>query len=300
MVVSLVRNLGARYAPRQAERGQSFGMDGDLDAVVPTLNWLSVGLSAASLPSAPRVVELGPGRTTEMLAALLLAGARTAIGLDVVVRTGESGVVAPDFNRIAVRLCAVDAEPFRIAVGSTPADLRARAEKLTSVPVSLLKYSGDQIPLPDGSVDLIISKSVLEHVQLAHVPILLAEARRVLSRDGHMVHIIDLRDHLYIDGDHAVQGDWLHALRYPSWLFAAMFSARSTHINRMRSPEWRRVIEEAGFRVLCWEPSRFALPNGFDRRHLAARWRSMPDDVLDIGHLCVCARRLDDGTVDST
>lgn len=35
---------------------------------------------------------------------------------------------------------------------------------------------------------------------------------------------IDLRDHLHVEGDHDVCGDWLEALRYPEWLRNAMTS----------------------------------------------------------------------------
>jgi hypothetical protein len=114
--------------------------------------------------------------------------------------------------------------------------------------------------------------------------------RRVLRVGGGAVHLIDLRDHMFIDGDD-VCGDWLDALRYPDSLFNAMFSNRSTSINRFRACEWRELFESAGLWVVCLEPLRYALPDHFDRARLAPRWRELPEEELTIGQVMFVVRR---------
>lgn len=49
--------------------------------------------------------------------------------------------------------------------------------------------------VPDSSVALVLSTSVLEHVR--QPDILLGELRRVLAPDGVMLHVVDYRDHFF-------------------------------------------------------------------------------------------------------
>ena len=49
--------------------------------------------------------------------------------------------------------------------------------------------------LPDGSVDVVLSNSVLEHVK--DLPALCAELARILAPGGVMLHRVDYRDHFF-------------------------------------------------------------------------------------------------------
>ena len=142
---------------------------------------------------------------------------------------------------------------------------------------------GSTIPAGDQSVDLLLSKSVLEHVSAGAVPALVDETYRVLRPGGGAVHMIDLRDHLWIDGDERVTGEWLDALRYSPRSYRLQFSHRSTYINRLREPDWRREFERAGFAVAGWHVTRFPFAAGFDRagckrRGGTCRWRRSGSD----------------------
>ena len=150
---------------------------------------------------------------------------------------------------------------------------------------------GGAIPAADASVDLLVSKSVLEHVSAGAVEALVAETYRVLRPGGAAVHMIDLRDHLRIDGDDRVTGDWLEALRFSPRAYRLQFSHRSTYVNRLREPDWRGVFERAGFGVAAWEPTRFELAPGFDPSRLQAPWRDLPAETLAVGILRVALRR---------
>jgi SAM-dependent methyltransferase len=143
----------------------------------------------------------------------------------------------------------------------------------------------------DASLDLVVSKSVLEHVRPRDVDPLLKEVARVLRPGGRTVHIIDLRDHLHIEGDEGVSGDWLEALRYPEWLYRAMFSNRSTSINRLRRTQWIDRFERAGLGVVRAQTVTFPLSPGFDAAALQPPWSDMGEEELRVGILTVAATR---------
>lgn len=52
----------------------------------------------------------------------------------------------------------------------------------------VIDYDGYKIPLPDASIDIVFSSNVLEHVE--NLPVIMAEFRRVLRRDGYCVHLM--------------------------------------------------------------------------------------------------------------
>ena len=108
-----------------------------------------------------------------------------------------------------------------------------------------------------------------------------------------MVHVIDLRDHLHINGDHEVTGDWLEALQHSDGTFRWMFSRRSTYINRLRSCEWRTAFSDAGFAVARWETRTEPLGSDFDRTRLQDRWARMPLEELRISWVTATVTKAD-------
>jgi SAM-dependent methyltransferase len=284
IAANLVKNLLAPVRHRLDSGAGCYGMDGDLDAVPVTLDWLASAAPGVVAVEGLNVLELGPGRTPEMLAALLLLGAREATGVDLELRTQPS----IDAQRLAVladRLSGVAP-----AFGTTSQAISQRADSLAAaLPLRLEAYDGMNVPLPPAAVDLVVSKSVLEHVRQGQIRPLLASLRRVLRSGGSMLHVIDLRDHLHIEGDEKQTGDWLEFLRYPEGLYEAMFSRRSSYSNRLRASEWRREFEVAGFEVTGWREGSLALPAQLDRSRLQARWAGLEDAQLAVGHVAVAA-----------
>ena len=288
IAANLAKNAAAPVViPLRRGRG-SLGMDGAPEAVLRTLGALvdALGAGGGSL-AGTGVVELGPGRTPELAAALTLLGADGAVGADVTVQVppGWEDGIEP-----FVAALAADA-PLLAAAGASPETVRARATQFAADgwPVRFVGFDGRRLPLPPDSSDLVCSKSVLEHVQPADVDPLLTDLRRVLRPGGFMVHAIDLRDHMFIDNDE-VTGDWLRALRYPDALFKWMFSRRSTAINRLRAPEWRDAFERHDFEVEAWQERRYPLPAGHRPERLQPRWRDLPPEVLEVGQIVVTLR----------
>lgn len=291
---NLLKNAVAPFViPIRRSRG-CLGMDADLDSVVRVLGQLSDGFSAVGfVPEGSTVVELGPGRTPEMTAALVLAGARRALGIDLNIEVPDDALDSARYSGLVEALVDDRAASFRKAMGCTPQGVRRRYQSLRQQrwPVEFVAYSGVGTGLEDDSVDLVFSKSVLEHVDAATAQSLVEEMHRVLVPGGSAVHVIDLRDHLHIRGDDAVAGDWLDALRYRDALFKAMFSNRSTSINRFRAPAWRELFMSAGFSIDGWFERRFPLSPGFDRSRLRPQWRRLDDRVLEVGILTLAARK---------
>lgn len=290
----LAKNLAARVLGPIRERSRALGIEGDPAVAVSALSRMAPGLTALGSPvRGARILELGPGRTPELMVAAILAGARSAAGVDTSMQVPADATDPDRYRGLLEELTGPGAASTLEALGTTAAAVEERFREMRAgaLPIALHSYDGANLPLADASVDLILSKSVLEHVRLAQVDVLLAEMARVLVPGGGMVHAIDLRDHRHIDGDDRVHGDWLDALRYPQLLFDAMFSHRATSINRLREPQWRERFAAAGLEVVGWEVTEYPLPPGFDPSRLHEPWNELDAPTLSIGFLHVAARR---------
>ena len=293
LVANLLKNAAAPVAiPLRPGRG-CLGMDGNPDAVAAVLRQLAEPLAATGFRArGATVAELGPRRTPDLAAALALAGAGRATGFDTSLHVPADAAATARYVRL-VELLAHPGHPFPESVGTTARDLVARSVDTSRprLPIAFTRYDGTRLPVRHASLDLVVSKSVLEHVRLKDVDPLLGEVARVLRPGGRAVHIIDLRDHLHIEGDEGVSGDWLEALRYPEWLYRAMFSNRSTSINRLRRTQWIDRFERAGLGVVCATTVTFPLSPEFNAAALQPPWSDMGEDELRVGILTVAATR---------
>ncbi|MFT3912885.1 MAG: class I SAM-dependent methyltransferase [Anaeromyxobacteraceae bacterium] len=104
-----------------------------------------------------------------------------------------------------------------------------------------------------GSVDLVFSQAVLEHVPRAEFDAMMGELRRVLRPDGVASHRVDLQDHL---------GGGLANLRFSSALWEADGFARRSgfYTNRLRFSEHLRAYDRAGFEATLLRVDRFERP----------------------------------------
>lgn len=128
-----------------------------------------------------------------------------------------------------------------------------------------IRYHGEQdastTALPSGSIDMVFSNVVLEHLPVADVHRLFEEAHRVLRPGGYMAHLIDPSDH-FSHGDASISP--VNFLRFSSEAFDR-YNTRFLYQNRLRAPAWRQLVEEHGFLVRVWdcvvsEPALRALP----------------------------------------
>lgn len=221
-----------------------------------------------------RIAEIGPGHTLTLGGALILAGAASAVAVDTVSRPAPS---VDAMHAVALKCRELGLVP-------SGRDTRESArECLTRLRYAIVSDRGAW-PIDSGSLDFVYSFSVLEHVRdLAGV---LAESARILKPGGICAHSIDLRDHYHLGPGH----DWLRFLRYDDWLWDLMASRRSSWCNRLRAPEIQTAFARE-FELVSFEQERRALPDGFDPRQMARRFRGFDETALGVSFLWVVARR---------
>lgn len=291
----LCLNTAAPIIQRIRGRGP-LGIDGDMSRVAATLDWFAAPLRAIGYRAeGTRVLELGPGKTCEVLAAFVLAGAQSGLGLDYSLDVPV--IMSPARLRATAQVLETRSSGFFDAVASSPGIVRQRCEAIVASeepPLKFQRYNGWSVPIADHSVDLIVSRSVLEHVNRTSVEPLLGELRRVLRPDGGMVHVIDMRDHMHLIDNNgvtsgpsfsSVRGDWLDALTYSEWLYRAMFSRSLAMINRIRIDEWLNLFAQSGFKIIHREDYCLELPESATNGALSEPWRSLDPDLLSVAQV---------------
>ena len=194
-------------------------------------------------PAGLTVLEAGVGATNGSCYELAALGARQVIALE--------PYVALAAERDAAQLRAA----VRAGLGA-----EQLAERVRRV--------GEAAPLAAGSVDCVLSNSVLEHV--ADPDLFAREMARVLAPGGFMLHVVDYRDHFFRYPYHFLQ--WSRAT-WNRWL-------NPGDLPRWRLGDHRMAFERAGLRVeiILAQP----LPDAFARVREAvhAEFRHYPEEDL--------------------
>jgi SAM-dependent methyltransferase len=118
--------------------------------------------------------------------------------------------------------------------------------------VRMAQIDGSRLPVPDASLDWVVSHEVLEHVR--DLPGVFSELRRALKPDG--------RTYLYVHHFTSLSGGhhiaWKHpdsapSRRVPPWdhLRGQRYTRIPSWLNRVRAHEYRAMIE-AQFEILEW------------------------------------------------
>jgi SAM-dependent methyltransferase len=100
--------------------------------------------------------------------------------------------------------------------------------------------------LPNGSIDVVSSRAVLEHVRRADIAAILLEARRVLSAGGAMIHTIDHSDHFEF-ADKSISR--INFLRFSERWWRLIGMNHLSYQNRLRSSAYTSMAREAGFDI---------------------------------------------------
>lgn len=211
------------------------------------------------------VLEIGPGDSLASAVAARTHGAAQTLLVD-------AGAFAS--RDVDLYRAMADALAARDLAAPDLTDAQTLEDVLTRCSARYLTTGVEAFAdLPDDSVDLIWSHSVLEHIPLQQLPRLAAEMRRVLKPDGRMSHNIDFQDHL---------SHGLNSLRFSEavWESPTMRNA-GFYTNRVRARTMHDLIRQAGFDLIVEDFGRWPEPP-LARRDLDPAFRDLTDDELSI------------------
>lgn len=232
------------------------------DYAIQVFNRHAVQISADRYLFGKTVLELGPG---DSIATAILAKAHG--GQSILVDAGN--FVRADVRPYLILARVLSEQGFVVPDLSncrTTTDILDKCDSryLTAGLTSLRQLEG-------GSVDLIFSQAVLEHVHKNDFLETMLECRRILKAEGICSHQIDLRDHL---------GGALNNLRFSSAVWESkLFLSSGFYTNRIRYSQMIGFMEHAGFKVRVtdvgyWEK----LPT--PRSKLSTEFCSLDEDDL--------------------
>jgi SAM-dependent methyltransferase len=128
---------------------------------------------------------------------------------------------------------------------------RAQGDYLASIGIEYVAPGDARATgLPDGSIDVAVSTSVLEHVDEPDIRAICRELRRILSTGGICSFAIDYHDH-YAGSDSSIDG--LNFLRYDDAEWRHWNCALQNQ-NRLRHLDFVALFEDAGFELAVVEP----------------------------------------------
>lgn len=219
------------------------------------------------------VLELGPGDSLATAVIVRALGGRAVLV--------DAGAFAPDdpapYRRLAEHLRATGLQPPDLDGARSLADVLAACGA---------EYHSDGLAglrrVPTGTVDLVFSHAVLEHVRHHELRETLQELNRVLVGTGASSHTVDLRDHL---------GGGLANLRFPRRIWESRaFVGSGFYTNRVSLSEFRQLFAETHADV------RFPAIGTWDappipRRRIAREFRARDDRDLMARTFDVVMRR---------
>jgi ubiquinone/menaquinone biosynthesis C-methylase UbiE len=159
-------------------------------------------------------------------------------GADVLDVGCGNGAYTIEMARDAAFVCGVDVEPERLA------EFAERAAWLSHVTIALA--SGERLPMPDASFDVVFCIETLEHVVSEREA--LAEMRRVLRPGGTL--LLTVPNKWYPLETHGLRGlrwsnyypfaSWLPRPLHMRWANARIYTAREIHA-LLAETGWRDI-----------------------------------------------------------
>jgi SAM-dependent methyltransferase len=138
----------------------------------------------------------------------------------------------------------------------------------------------DPATVPTASMDIIISRAVLEHVPEDGLRAFMREFKRILKPGGMACHIIDLSDH-WEHKDKSISR--VNFLKYPDWQWRLTCLHPQNYQNRLRRVEYRQILLDAGFTIITQSAETHAASlEALDTLPLADRFRAFGKDELAI------------------
>lgn len=218
------------------------------------------------------VLEIGPG---DSVATAIIARARGARAI--LVDAGRFAKANLDGYRA---LCDMLAQR-----GYTPPDLGSAKDLDDVLGACEARYLTEGLTslraIDSGSIDLIFSQAVLEHIRRHEFADTMRECRRILGPAGICSHRVDLKDHL---------GGGLNNLRFSDRVWeSAFFATSGFYTNRIQHSQMLDLFRNAGFDVTVLDMNRWQeLP--IRRDSLAPAFREIGEEELLISGFDVLLR----------
>lgn len=216
----------------------------------------NAGLAGVTRPRA--VGELGPGASLGACIAALLDGVDRAVGLD-------AGQYADPALNQRVLTDLLDAD------GRAPDPALREAVAAAGPDELVLRYAApwtDPDICPAGSLDIVFSHSVMEHV--SDPALTYAACAQWLRPGGVMSHKID-------HSSHGLTHSWNGHYGLSPFVWALIYGRRPYLLNRMRPKAHLALIRAAGFEIL--PESRFVVDDNGRQSEIGLN-EPWPDDLL--------------------
>lgn len=267
-------------------------------------------LWASGMRSIPNcLVELGPGDSLGIGLAAMLSGINNYVALDVVEYSNDRGNMKmleeliqlfreramrpakgwPDYDHyldaslfpshiLTDRILAQALSAPRIAIIREA--LSNPESHVTPLRIKYIAPWSDEGVIPQDTVDLIISHSVLEHV--VNLKAIYRAFGLWLKAGGFFTHQIDFTSH-------ETSTAWNRHWGYSQGMWKIILGRRSYFINRLPCSTHLKMIEQNGFKIVCCH-KRYR-QDGIKRSQLAADWKHLSDDDLTCSGLFIQAQK---------
>lgn len=251
---------------RNPERNMAMKVTADWVVMAGQLRELGMSLAGT------RYMEIGTGWFPTLPVCFLLAGAQSVASFDLT-RHLDAELTDRLWQHLETHLPAIaDAAGQPIDIVRARYDARPRPTLDYRAPADAT-LSG----LPDNSVDVVFSNSVLEHVPRTVIAAMMREAHRVLRPGGLSIHSVNCADHYaYNDPDIT----FINYLQYSDaeWAF---WNNALQYQNRMRPRDFVDLSEQAGLTtVLADYGPRPELLAMLPSMPVAAEFRDYPAEQL--------------------
>jgi hypothetical protein len=238
----------------------------------------TLGLSVRGL----KLFEIGTGWFPTLPICFILAGAAACITVDLNrhlhPHLSRRMLVAlrPHLPRISSRsgrsLGEVTADYERLTQTGSLTEMLAAARIDYRAPADATRTT-----LPPGSVDVVFSNSVLEHVRPEAIAGMMRESRRILRVGGLTIHCLNCGDH-YAYFDRTITP--INYLTYPAqrWRF---WDNALLYQNRLRPQDFTEMAESEGLEVVLnvYRPRRELL-EAMQHMSIAEEFRRYPPEQL--------------------
>jgi len=234
----------------------------------------------------PLVLEIGTGWHPIVPIGLYLCGADRIYTID------KNSLLRPETVEATLRLyqqfarhgklkrILTDVRPDRVdkLIALQPTGTgRAALELLREFNIEPLIRDSGPLPLPSGSVQLLVSNNTLEEIPPEELRYLFVEFRRVCSRDGVMSHLVDMGDY-YARIDPRISP--YNYLKYSEkiWKYA---NNPIVQQNRLRVSDYRELHVAAGFQIVAERADRGS-PSDLNAIRLAKEFARYAREDLEV------------------